>query len=197
MNEKDNLHKEDIALVAAITSKARQTAADNAFHALLWGMLLIITSVLQYILAWNDTYIEYEKMWAALVIVGLPISLIREWKKRKKGKHPGYAGWFAGVMWIGLVISLIILIFISNYHFLNPVPLLLLFFGLATFITGTTSRFSPLVAGGIIFWLSAIAATFVTGSGIWLLNALAIFVAYIIPGSLLRRKVKREPETRL
>jgi hypothetical protein len=74
----------------------------------------------------------------------------------------------------------------------SPQPQILAIVGFATFASGCLYRFTPLIIGGSIFWISAIAASYMNEQDQLLLNAAATLFGYIIPGYALWRKSKKE-----
>ncbi|MBK7308160.1 MAG: hypothetical protein IPI88_14815 [Chitinophagaceae bacterium] len=70
--------------------------------------------------------------------------------------------------------------------------LVLLFYGIPTFLSGFVMRFTPLKLGGIACWLLAIGSTFVAPIYYLILLAVAVLIAWIIPGYLLRKKFKNQ-----
>ena len=73
-----------------------------------------------------------------------------------------------------------------------PIPFILTITGLGTFVSGTILKFKPLTWGGLLFWIAAIGASFVAPINQLLINGIAIFIGYIIPGILLWRNYKAE-----
>jgi len=61
-------------------------------------------------------------------------------------------------------------------------------YGIWLFISGGTIRFKPLMIGGIINWILAMAAFFVSFDQQLLLLALAVLLGYIIPSYLFKKK---------
>jgi hypothetical protein len=70
---------------------------------------------------------------------------------------------------------------------------LLAVYGMPVFLTGVIVRFKPLIIGGIACWILCIASTFITIYDYqFLLIPVAMLVAWIIPGYLLRAKYKQQ-----
>ena len=70
-------------------------------------------------------------------------------------------------------------------------PLLLIFYGLPTFLSGAVLKFSPLMIGGICCWILAIISTFIGHEFQLILIAVAVIAAWLIPGYLLKAKFKK------
>jgi len=62
---------------------------------------------------------------------------------------------------------------------------------LGTFVSGSIIRFRPLIFGGLIAWVLAVASTFVNYDYQMLFGAAAILISYIIPAHLLRIKKEK------
>jgi thiamine transporter ThiT len=64
--------------------------------------------------------------------------------------------------------------------------------GVGTFVSGAILRFNLLVLGGVVFWLGAFACTLTTPLNQLLINAIATFIGYIVPGVMLWKEYKKE-----
>jgi hypothetical protein len=93
-------------------------------------------------------------------------------------------------LWTGMGISFFVLSMIFNRMGWNNniFPFFIMLYGLGTFVSGRLIQFTPLVVGGIIAWVLAIAATFVSYDYQMLMGAAAILFSYIIPAYMLRKK---------
>ena len=93
-------------------------------------------------------------------------------------------------MWIWLTLSLTmaLMIFYLNNHWEIISPMVLLFAGYATFLSGKLIKFKPMVYGGISFWLWSLIAYSVGPYNGLLITSAGIFTGYLIPGILLQRK---------
>jgi hypothetical protein len=70
-------------------------------------------------------------------------------------------------------------------------PVVILLYGIGTFISGGVLRFLPLILGGIACWVISCIAFFVSFDIQLLLLAGSLLVAYIIPGHLLKYNYNR------
>jgi hypothetical protein len=78
----------------------------------------------------------------------------------------------------------------NNWEAMNP--LLLMMYGMPTFLSGVIMRFTALKIGGIICWCLSIVAVLVAPVYVLLLLAVAVIAAWIVPGYLLRKKFKNQ-----
>lgn len=95
-----------------------------------------------------------------------------------------YTGEIVMYVWITYIIiyALLIFILVCNNAVTSINPVILTTFGIPTFLIGIILKFKPLKIGGICCWLLAIAAVFITYDFQFLLIALAVIVAWVIPG---------------
>jgi len=74
-------------------------------------------------------------------------------------------------------------------------PILLTIYGIPIFLSGIILRFKPLIIGGIGCWILSIAAMLIENYDYqFLLIPLAMIIAWIIPGYLLRAKYKLQSQ---
>ena len=188
--EKQMTHEESLALIQSMINTARNKVAEDGFQFLLWGVLVIIASLANYLLVVSGFAGKAGLVWLIMPIVGWPISYIYEKRKAKTAQVETLADKSAGYVWIAYGITMFFVIFYAIYIKASPIPFILLLTGMATFTTGLTLKFRPLVLGGVIFWLTAIVTFFTDPAIHLLLNAVAIALGYIVPGMLLRRQAK-------
>jgi hypothetical protein len=75
------------------------------------------------------------------------------------------------------------------YQYMNVGFLAL--YGMPTFLSGITLRFKPLIYGGIACWLLSIIACFTPYQFHLLLLGLAVIIAWIVPGYILKARFKK------
>jgi len=88
------------------------------------------------------------------------------------------------------MLTIFICVSFKKYELINP--LLLVLYGIPTFLSGIIIKFKPLLFGGIFCWTMAFISPFINPEYHVLLSALAVIAAWIIPGHLLRNKFKSE-----
>jgi hypothetical protein len=183
--------EESLKLIQSMIDAARNKVADDGFHLILWGILVIICSLLNYFLFIGGFNQVCSIPWIIMPFVGVPVGYYYEKRIRKEGyaktiidKHVAYIWWSYGfTLFIGILYCVNIGI--------SPIPFILLSTGLVTFASGLILQFRPMMAGGIIFWILAATCIFVNSINQLWLEALGVFLGYIIPGILLRRKAQQ------
>jgi hypothetical protein len=120
-------------------------------------------------------------------------------RRRHRGRRvKTYTGYILGYVWLTFVIVIFMLAFLVGrltggdyYYHINPI--LLTVYGMPIFLSGIILRFRALVIGGIGCWVLAVVATLINEYDYqFLLIPVAMVIAWIIPGYLLRAKYRRD-----
>jgi len=187
---------ESLKIIQNMINTAKNQFSENGFMYLLWGWAIFTLSISQFILKHFFHEPRHYLVWT-LVWVVLIIQAIYLWKKRKSVKVKTYAEEILKYVWICFVIVMFLLSFMLSQNLgsgyislMNPV--LLVAYGIPTFLSGIILRFRPLVFGGIGCWILSMIATFLSYDFTILMLSAAVVVAWIIPGYLLQAKYKRE-----
>lgn len=191
--EKEFTPLESIQLINSMLEKAKNRFAENGFLYLLWGWVISLTAIAHFILLKTNTLTHPEVVWTscwATVIVQI-IYLV---KKKKKKNVKSYTDETIGSIWIAFGMCMGIASFILNKADVGYLiyPVFLMLYGVPTFLSGTVMQFRPLKIGGICCWILAIISTFVAFEYVLLLLSLAVILAWLIPGYLLRSKYLNE-----
>lgn len=190
--EKNLSHTESLAIIQSMIATAKNNLTDNGFHFMLWGTLVIAASIAQYVLAAVFSYQHNEIPWYIMTAAGLPIAFIYEASRRKHEKVKTHFDRIFGFLWIAVGVTIFCVIFISIKGGLSPIPFILAVVGLGTFVSGNILRFKAFIFGSIVFWIAAIGASFVDPAYQLLINGVATFTGYIIPGIILWMNYKAE-----
>ena len=184
---------ESMALITSMINKAKNKLNENGRLYILWGWLIFICCLVQFtaLYFFNDqnAYYIWYVTWLA------PIYQVFYIRKRRKARTArSYTDEIAGFVWLIFIIctSLIVFIMIHFKVYTGINPAVLVMYGMPTVLSGVILKFKPLKAGGIYCWLLAILSVFTTYEFQLLLIALAVVVAWIVPGYLLRHKFKKE-----
>lgn len=183
--------RESLALIASMVNKAKNTFSETGKLYIIWGWLIFLCCLVQFlalkIFNKNISYIWFST-WVLLIY---QIFFLR--KKRRLRKVRTYTEEINGFVWLVFFICLLILAFIGiqfeQYQMIDPMILVL--YGMPTFLSGVILKFRPLIVGGIICWLLAILSTFVNINFQLLLVAAGVAAGWIIPGYILRSRFKK------
>jgi hypothetical protein len=119
-------------------------------------------------------------------------------KKYKEQKVRTYTSHILGYVWLTFVIVIFLLAFLigrltGGDYYTHISPILLAIYGMPIFLSGIILRFKPLIIGGIGCWVLCVVTTFIHSFDYrFLMIPLAMLIAWIIPGYLLRAKYKSQ-----
>jgi len=194
--EKELSPQASLQLIEGMLNQAKNRFSDNSFLYLLWGWVIFFSSIGHFILLKADWFKHPEVIWMSTwVAVILQIIVMR--KQQQKETVKTYADEIMGYIWSAFGISgfcLAVIIFGWRSVITWPVSysLILMLYGIPTFLSGAVMRFKPLMIGGVGCWILAMISAFVPTLYILLLLALAVVMAWIIPGYLLKAKYKSQ-----
>ena len=189
-NEKDSFR-----VITEMIENSKSNLKDNSFFYLLWGWLVLIASITNFVLLKNGYYELSWIPWMVLMTGGGIVSGIVGRRLGKKAKAKTMFDTVMMYLWIGFVITLFIVLFVAasgNISWKASNILIIALYGLGTFVSGGLLKFKPLIIGGILSWAIAIATLFVPEIYSLLMVALSIIVAYLIPGYMLKSKEKSQ-----
>ena len=178
--------QDQLALITEMIQTARNQFNDSSNIYVLWGWVVFVASVSQFILI----KMHHESMsglgWLILIPLALVAQVFIMVKMRGKSKVKTHIDKILGYLWTAFGVALGITLFSQGNLQVNTLPMVLTLYGIGTFVSGGIISFRPLIVGGICCWLTAIAGFFVPVEYQLLLLALAVVMAYIIPGYLLK-----------
>ena len=196
MQEGNISEQQSLAIIESMINKAKNQFSENGFAYLLWGWVILFCSLSQFVLQNIVHYPRHYLVWM-LTWVAFIIQMIYSAKKNKKKVVKTYTDDIIGYVWISFVVMLVLAATLTgkalspDRYYITHVVILVIY-GMPTFLSGIILKFRPLVAGGICCWILSVAAHFVQHDFTVLLIALAVIAAWIIPGYLLRSKYRKE-----
>jgi hypothetical protein len=192
----DNItQQESLAIINSMINKARNQFSENGFVYLLWGWVIFICSTSQFILQ-RLHFSKYYLVWM-LTWVAVAVQIFYYSRKEKKKVVRTYTDDIAAYVWLVFVIMLVLFGSLISSRlsdaqaYLGTVVILILY-GMPTFLSGIILRFKPLIAGGACCWVLSIVAVLLPPDLTILLISAAVIAAWIIPGYLLRIRYKKE-----
>lgn len=192
MNEKEINPLEGIEIIQQMILRAKNKLADDGFYFILWGWLICLASISQYVmfkLEVNNNYL----IWPVVTVTGIITSIVYGFKSEKKRKVKTHIDRILNFVWIAFGIALFISLFFMGVHGMKTTYFfLLLLYGIGTFVTGGILGFKPLIIGGVAAFILAIVSVFLSEiDQLWIV-ALALLLSYIIPGHLLRAEFNKQ-----
>jgi hypothetical protein len=191
--EKEMTEKDSLQLITSMINKARNRFNETGILYLIYGWIIFICSLVQFIALYffksQNAYYIWYLTWAAVIY-----QVIYLRKKRASQKTRTYTDEIVGYVWLVFIICISLLIFLQLYlkSIATINPSILVLYGMPTFLSGVILKSNPLKIGGICCWLLAIVSIFILPEFQLLIIAVAVVVAWIIPGYLLKQKFKKE-----
>jgi hypothetical protein len=182
--EKQLTQEESLRIIQEMISAAKNDVKADSFIFLLWGWLVFIASLGQFILINMDVE-ENAVPWMLMPIGGI-ITAVYTFRQGKKDRTKTAVTESLKFIWIAFTAALCIIMFFNSMQFLQVLPCIMVLYGMGLFLSGGALRFKPLIFGGIFCWMCAIAGFEVQNIYQLLILALAVMGGYIIPGYLLK-----------
>ena len=182
-----------LLLIESMINKAKNRFSESGTLYLIWGIVIFVCSLTQFIAVYfyhySDIYYVWYLTWLVLIY---QVYFLARKKKREKVKT--YTDDILGYVWICFIICLLLLVFIVLYNkaYLLVNPAILVAYAIPTFLSGAILKVRSLFLGGIVCWLLAISTVFIPAEFHILLIAVAVLVAWIIPGMYMRKKYLKE-----
>lgn len=193
MHEDKFSPQESLKLIESMIYQAKNRFTENGFLYLLWGWVIFFSAAGHFILLKTAWFKQPELIWFSWI----PATIFQTFylvKKKKSEKAKTYSENMVNYIWIsfGLSMFVISILLTKTDQWERMTSFSLLLYGIPTFLSGIAMQFKPLITGGIACWLLAVLSVFLAPIYGLLLLALAIIIAWIIPGYLMRKKFKKE-----
>ncbi len=190
--------EESLEVIQSMINKAKNQFSENGDLYLLWGWWVFICAIAEYILL---NYVRFEMHWIVwwtfIFILIYQFFYLR--KKMRMARARTYTDHIIGYVWITFVVLMALLVFLIQRIDPNKAdlidPAFLMLYGMPTFLSGVILKFKPLVIGAIGCWVLAVISTFISVQYHLLLIPVAMLMAWIIPGYILRSMTKKISET--
>lgn len=183
--EQDKMtEQESLRLIGEMMGKVKRSYVTKGIASIVWGVLVIVCSLL----TWAEVYFSISfgfDVWILLFFALIPqiYFSIKEKRERNFVAHDEQTMTY---VWTAFGICIFILSF-YNAKFGNghSTSLIMMLYGIPTFITGGVFKFKPMIFGGLVCWVSAVAAMFTSFANAMLLMAVCGLLAWLIPGIIL------------
>lgn len=184
----ENNENEHLALISEMINIARKEFDDDSWIYLLWGWTVCLSSLGEYVLLMMGK--DYHAIVWLLMPVAAIAQLLVSFRKKKTVRVKTHMDKVIGYVWIAVGICIGIVLFSQLVLRESTFPVLILLYGIGTFISGGIMNLKPMKAGGICCWIIALVAFHVTFEYQLLLLSLSLIISYIIPGHLLKLRFK-------
>lgn len=186
---------ESMELITSMINKAKNWYGETGLFYLIWGWVILFCCLIEFVSIHFFHNPKGNFVWLLIYAV-LIFQVIYTRSRKRLQRTKTYTREINSFVWISFFICLMLTIFIC-VSFKEPElinPLLLVLYGMPTFLSAIIIKFKPLLFGGILCWILAFISPFISPQYHVLLNAVAVIAAWIIPGHLLRNKYRTEIE---
>lgn len=190
--EKNLTEKESLELISKMISTAKTTISDDGIHYMIWGWGVFISAILHFVLL-KTGYQQPSLVWVVFMPLCGVAAFVAGRRQRQQARVRTFVEEYLTYLWIAFGVSLFSILSFANEIGMNAVyPIIIVLYGIGTFVSGGALRFMPLKAGGIICWVLAFLSVRVEFEYQLLSIAASVLLAYIIPGYLLRKKYHQD-----
>ena len=180
--------KEQLAIIEEMIAQSKLKISEGSVFYLLWGWLVLSAATINYVLLIYTDFEHHYVSWPILMTLGGIISGIIGHRQDKKSRVKTYIDRAINYLWAAFTITLIaILITMVKFGVEVVYPMIIILYGLGTFVSGGILRFKPLIWGGVLCWVLGSIAVYLNFADQLLVLIAAILGSYIIPGYLLSK----------
>ncbi len=193
-NEKELSPQESLDLIKSMINKTKDSVGDDSFYFLLWGWLVFICCITEFILKVYFQYPNHFVVWWCMPVAGV-VSGIYGARQAKSQRVKSFVDEALDYLWIAIATSFIVLVIINMLNgqaWQTAFTYYILLYAIGTFVSGSLLRFKPLIIGGVINFVLAAVSAKLNYDNQLLIGAFAILISYIIPGHLLRIRHQKQ-----
>ena len=179
--------KQSLELITGIINKTRCDYQETGIGALMWGLIVMLCSLVSFgNFYWKINGLDYIWLLTLIGVIPQIIISVRTSKNKKFKTHSDDA---MAAIWISFGIALCLVSVLTNrYAVPKTSALFLIIYGMPTFATGYIRHFTPMVTGGIVFWVLAVVSFFIDYPFVMLCTAAGACIGWFLPGIILRRR---------
>jgi hypothetical protein len=195
MDETTLTPEESLLLITKVIEETKLRFKENGHIIILWGTLIFIVMVSQYILVLLGWYKLFDIAWTCILfpLGGIYTYLYAREKYKKNNIPRTIIGNIIGTMGWVVSINLATLGFLFKNKFGEALaPVFLILWALFFILTGISIKFKPIIIGGILLNLMGFATFYINGQYHGLILATGAVIGMIIPGILLNMANRNE-----
>ena len=183
---------QSLQLIQEMLQISKRKLKRDGVLLILWGWIMTLHYLVIYILGKTNPSYQVNRTFKYLVIgfvlFRFAFTLYYILKQRKKVQT--YIGVSLRYVWVSMFLSMVLVNLIQNnvLHEINfelQHPIFMIIIAFATVVTGGILRYKLIIIGGIIFALLGFVSSYLALSDQILLEAIAWFIAFVIPGHIL------------
>lgn len=193
MKEQQLSTEESLQLIGEMIGKAKRSYVTKGIAGMVWGILIIFCSMFTWAQQQYNFDIGFD-IWLLLLFALLP-QLYFTIKEKREKKFTGHDEETMHFVWISFTVCIFITSFYnSRWGGESSTTLIMMLYGIPTFITGGIFKFKPMIIGGIICWVISIFSIYTVFKTDMLLMASCGLCAWLIPGIILWTRYKKQQQ---
>lgn len=180
---------ESLLIIESMIHAARNRFSENGTLYLVWGWVVFICAIFHFI-ALQYSLMEQPQLVWFLTWGAFIYQMVYLFKRRKTQKVKGYSDEILGTVWLVFLACGFLAAMITGPkgHWEEMYSLFLMLYGMPTILSGIILKFPPLVWGGLSCWVICVITLFVSFIYMLPLLALAVLLAWIIPGYIMQKR---------
>ena len=185
---------ESLKIIGSMISTARNQMTENGHLYLLWGWVVLVCSLGQYLMQYVWHLENFWIIWL-LTWVAIAYQVVYLKRREKKKRVRSYMDDVLKYVWLVFAILMVLMTLLLSRIVQQPDQVnmaVLVLYGMPTFLSGIILKFRPLIWGGIGCWLLSLVSMFIPFEFYMLLLGAGVIIAWIIPGYLLQSKYKKQ-----
>lgn len=191
MQEEQFSEKDSLKLISEMINKAKRSYVTKGIASIVWGSMIILCSLVTWYQIRYDWHPGFD-VWLLLFFALLP-QIFFSIKERRERNFVSHNENTVSYIWTAFAIGIFITgFYFSRTHGLDNSPIIMMLYGIPTFIMGGLFKFRPLIIGGLICWALSIVSLRTSQEVNMLLMAACGLFAWLLPGIILwRRYIKQ------
>jgi len=185
---------QQLQLINSMINKAKDRFSENGHLYLLWGWTILFCALGSYLLEFvfrsPYAYSVWVLPWLMLIYQFAYLS-----KKKKAKQVVTYTADLMKYVWLVFLILIILMLAVTFRYDHEPHQtnsIILVLYGMPTFLIGKILKFKPLITGALSCWLFAVLSLFIPFQYHMLLVAAGVAMGWIIPGYLLKKRYNKQ-----
>jgi cell division protein FtsW (lipid II flippase) len=190
--EAENFSEQDsLKLINEMIGKAKKSYITKGTASIVWGIIIFLCSIIN----WSEQHFKYNfpfDIWL-LTLVALILQVYFSIKENRSRQFVSYEGIVIQHTWIAFSASIFILSFYLARHSQNgqSATLIMMLYGIPTYITGGVTKFKPMIFGGVFCWVASFISIYTSIEIDLLLIAVCGLFAWLIPGVILWNRYQK------
>ena len=191
MQEENFSQQDSLRLINEMIGKAKKSYVTKGTASIVWGSLIVLCSMITWAEIKFKLHMPFD-IWLLLLLALIPQIYFSVKERRSKSfkSHDESTIYF---IWITFAVCIFILSFYnSKFGSSNSTTLVMMLYGIPTFLTGGVCRFRPMILGGLCCWALSIASIYTAPENDMLLMAASGLAAWLIPGVILFNRYQKQ-----